>query len=300
MMNLLITCRDAMIKKKYLIIFSGCIIGFLIVITVSVIFYPKLINNKNFIINSLSGDYYLYNPQENSWKKLFQKSDEQWRAIWTPNASLFAFIKKENKDKDGLIIYSSVLDGQPSVIWDSGNELPFSIEWLYTWSPDGNYILFTAQPVNQTTLKLYVLDVKEKSYAEIQLPDFLSPDYALTLSWSSKNRIAAGRYGKIYIINPNGNSAQYIADGYLPTWNPEGTEIVYVCPLEYDDENIISGFCIVNPDSKKITRLWHFPHKFEIGGSDMTVSSNSRFVSFIEVMYMMRVCQSMYQFMIPG
>ncbi|MHB8625581.1 MAG: protein kinase domain-containing protein [Aggregatilineales bacterium] len=114
------------------------------------------------------------------------------------------------------------------------------------WSPDGKQIAFVSY--RDGFNRLYVMDSSNSSQARLLTPNLID---VRDPAWSPDGTtIAFDNSGQIWLVNADGSSrAHRAAQGYLPTWAPDGKQIVYV--------QSASGqhLFVMNADGSNPTRL---------------------------------------------
>ncbi|HBE05144.1 MAG TPA: hypothetical protein DHD79_09765 [Firmicutes bacterium] len=192
---------------------------------------------------------------------------------WSPDgARLLFYALGPNFPDDGCMGYLRIID-----IYDSnlaGHDIPLSglLPSAARWSPDGNWIAFSAPDQDTPTLTpplkydIYIMRPDGTGLTRITSKDPVTAqtDFAMTyIRWSPDGQklvFSAGKDGmnftpfQIYVINRDGSNLVKLTNlecnAYGPSWSPDGKKIAFsMCYSIYgDDPRGLSEIYIMNSD----------------------------------------------------
>jgi serine/threonine-protein kinase len=173
-------------------------------------------------------------PLDNLTPTMLLKGWENCRPIWTPKGDYLTFSRNHEGVMD--IYQIPVNDASPSNIKRLTTQLSTKPRYPTSWSPDGNYLLFTQVDLESTGYDIYILTSKNKEEeAIISTPDdewggIFSPDGKYIV-------YASDREGRPEIfmrqfISPDTSLGPPIRisteGGFDSTWSFDGNEIFFL------------------------------------------------------------------------
>jgi Tol biopolymer transport system component len=145
-------------------------------------------------------------------------------AAWSPDGSHIAFLRGDGLETSDLYVMDA----------DGSNPRLLTHNLFVTeasWSPDGSRLVLTARPSSSTSegSEIYVVtldgvDVRKLTYN--RFGDFTpqwSPDGKRILAVAARD----GGYNNIYVMTPEGQQLEVLAQGLWPQWVMRGNYVVY-------------------------------------------------------------------------
>ena len=173
-------------------------------------------------------------PLDNLTPTMLLKGWENCRPIWTPKGDYLTF----SRNHEGMMdLYQiPVNDASPSNIKRLMTQLSTKPRYPTSWSPDGNYLLFTQVDLESTGYDIYILSSKNKEEkAIISTPD---NEWGAIFSPDGKYIVyASDREGRPEVfmrqfVSPDTSLGPPIRisteGGFDPTWSFDGNEIFFL------------------------------------------------------------------------
>jgi TolB protein len=164
-----------------------------------------------------------------------QASEENVRQVaWSPDGTQIAFIWVEWVDPyvGNWIQHLYVMDiaeDTPRLLTEKNLQV-----WAFSWSPDGDRIVFAAQPLgaSRADLSMYMIDAVGGAPSHIPDSDGSDPAWSPDGSKIAFAGHAAGAENPdIFVMDVNGTERTRLttdsAADFWPVWSPDGTLIVF-------------------------------------------------------------------------
>jgi len=151
------------------------------------------------------------------------------RPVWTPDSQRITF----SSDRDGTMsLYWMPADGS-GVAERLTTAEEGSSHRMWSWSPDGELLVFTVFRDSQTNREIWTLSVDDgetQSLYETPGTIYFGPEISPNGEWLAYGAGSTGPEADIYVepFPPTGARHRISHDrGLYPLWSPEGSELFY-------------------------------------------------------------------------
>jgi len=211
-------------------------------------------------------DIYIMNADGSDQRQLTTSPDQDGWPNWSPDGKQMAF--QSNRSGALNIYVMDVLGGSQaddSKVYQLTNSPPGrGGSWEPVWSPNGKWIVYSAQQTSGSDLFLLNLDGTGRQ----RLTDNKAIDGSPTWSPDGKQiAFFSDRDGnwEIYVMNADGSNVRRLTNhpgqDHSPAWSPDGARIAFVSERDGNEEIYLTlaphASAGVNPDGANLRRLTH-------------------------------------------
>ncbi|MEP6983953.1 MAG: RHS repeat-associated core domain-containing protein [Chloroflexota bacterium] len=199
-------------------------------------------------------DLYIMDADGSNQSRLTDFSGYAYSPTWSPDGKQICFIFKQNGIPDKYDLYLINTDGSNRRLLYSNPSLSVS---RGVFSPDGQWIAFSASDDNFVTADIYVIRADGTQVVNLTQ---LSDSFNNLPAWSWDNRklvFRSSRSGniEIYVMNADGshpvNLSRNTAADRAPDWSSDGTKIAF-----YSERDTPNGeIYVMDADGSNQTRL---------------------------------------------
>jgi Tol biopolymer transport system component len=248
---------------------------------------PLRSNGQVVFYSERDGDaeIYLMNPDGSNQHPLTDNNADDFSPAWSPDGTLIAF-ESDRDDMNPRVCFPNC-NYNLYVMNADGSEprqltaLP-GAEWHADWSPDGNWLLFTASTGGNDNAGIYLISA-EGGEPQALLVDAYDNKAA---DWSpdgTQIAFSSNRDGNlnIFIMNADGSHISKVIDSglddYLPEWSPDGRQIAFFAA---NWPTIKQDIFTVNLDGTNLQNLTNTPRivdedpKWSLDGNQIIFQSD--------------------------
>jgi Tol biopolymer transport system component len=145
---------------------------------------------------------------------------------WSPAGEYSDHVLFTRSPQNELEVIPAVSGASPEVLYtaDPGHSI-----WYPTWSPDGYRIAFMEW--DGSTLLLRIFDLALEQVSTVALDEPLPTGGRQGLDWArtrSSYELAYGGGGELYVIDVTSGDAEFLLEGWTPSWSPDDSKLVCV------------------------------------------------------------------------